>query len=51
MNQREAESELDGKDLLPVVEGALPSIKDLLQQCLEADVPATIGRPPGKGKS
>ncbi|HUH04588.1 MAG TPA: hypothetical protein VML75_21475 [Kofleriaceae bacterium] len=51
MDQREAESVLDGEDLLPAVEGSLPYVKQLWSQCLEADLPAMIGGPPGKGKS
>lgn len=49
VNQREAESELEGEELLAAVEGSLPYVKELWANCLEADLPASIGRPPGKG--
>jgi len=37
------------EELLAAVEGSLPYVKELWENCLEADVPASIGRPPGKG--
>jgi hypothetical protein len=46
----EAELELDGLPLVPAVAGSMADMKALRDRCLEADIPAMVGCPPGAGK-
>lgn len=50
MDERQAIAELEGEDLVPILHGAIPYIKEVLAGCLEAEIPATAGMPPGAGK-
>ena len=46
----EAEAELDGLPLVPVMSGPIPDMKRLRDHCLAAGVPVIVGCPPGAGK-
>ena len=46
----EAEEELAGVPLVPVIAGTIPDIKRLRERCLAAGVPVVMGCPPGSGK-
>jgi hypothetical protein len=53
MHEEEARNLLDervrtGGQLVPAMQAALPAIKKLLDQCLEADIPSMLG-PCSKG--
>jgi hypothetical protein len=50
MDARDAELELSGEELVPFAQGSVASIKKLLEECLVADIPAVLGRPPDAGK-
>lgn len=50
MTPREAEAELDGLPLVPAMSGSMAEMKALRDKCLEADLPALVGCPPGAGK-
>ena len=47
----EAMRELSGHELVALAEGTMGYVKELVDRCLEHDVPVMLGRPPGKGKS
>jgi len=51
MDPHDAELELTGYDLIPLAQGSMPEMKKLLADCLDADIPALLGQPPGAGKS
>jgi len=42
---------LSGQELIPVLEGNMDYVQELVDRCLEHEVPAMLGRRPGKGKS
>lgn len=44
MDHREAERSLEGQDLVACVQAGIPDAKRLLQQCLDEDIPAVLGR-------
>jgi len=46
----EAEEDLAGIPLVPVMAGSIPEIKALRQKCLAAGIPVVMGCPPGAGK-
>jgi len=46
----EAEADLDGISLVPVMAGSIPEIKVLRARCLAAGIPVVMGCPPGSGK-
>lgn len=50
MNEREAAAELEDDELVPVLHGRIPYIKEVISTCLEADIPVVGGMPPGAGK-
>jgi hypothetical protein len=50
MDAREAEALLDGLSLVPAMAGSIHEMKALRQRCLDADIPALVGCPPGAGK-
>jgi hypothetical protein len=50
LSLREAELELDGLALVPAVAGSMADMKSLRDRCLEADIPALVGCPPGGGR-
>ena len=45
-----AEALLEDKPLVPAMAGSIPEMKSLRDRCLDADIPALIGCPPGSGK-
>ena len=49
MDVRDAEIELRDYDLLVFAKGALPYVKQMRDRCLEADIPAMVGRCDSKG--
>lgn len=51
MNQRDADQELDGANLVPVLTGSMDYAKEVLGKCLNADIPAILGCPADTGKS
>lgn len=51
MTPHEAEVELGGLPLVPAMSGSMAEMKALRDKCLEADLPALVGCPPGAGKS
>lgn len=52
MDTREAEDLLhDSDDVVAFATGSMSYVKQLVEQCLDNDIPATIGKPPGSGKS
>jgi hypothetical protein len=48
MDPRAAAAALAEVELVPMAQGAIASVKDILARCLDADIPALLGRPPGK---
>jgi hypothetical protein len=50
MDAQVAEELLADEDVIPVLQGSIPYIKELRQKCLDADIPALAGCPPGAGK-
>jgi hypothetical protein len=50
MDAQDAEELLAGEEVIPVLQGSIPYIKELWQKCLAADIPALAGCPPGAGK-
>jgi hypothetical protein len=50
MDIREAEELLAGASLVPAMSGSIQDMKALRLRCLEADIPAIVGCPPGAGK-
>ena len=50
MDAREAETLLEGRDLIPALAGSIAEIKALRARCLDAGIPALVGCPPGAGK-
>jgi hypothetical protein len=51
VNVRKAERLLDDEELVALASGSMSYIKELVARCLDADIPAMVGRPPGSGKS
>jgi hypothetical protein len=47
----DAEAELDGLPLVPVMAGSIQDMKALRDLCLAAGVPVIVGCPPGSGRS
>jgi len=45
-----AEELLEGLPLVPAIAGSIADMKALRERCLEADIPAVVGCPPGAGK-
>jgi len=50
LDERDAELELADYELIPFAQGSIPYMKKLRDECLEADIPAVLGQPPGAGK-
>lgn len=50
MTPEDAELELDGLPLVPVMSGSIPEMKALRDRCLAAGIPVVVGCPPGGGK-
>jgi hypothetical protein len=50
MTEREAAAELEDAELIPVMHGRIPYIKEVIARCLEAEIPALGGCPPEAGK-
>ena len=50
MDPRDAELELADAELIPFAQGSMAYMKKLLEDCLQADIPALLGQPPGAGK-
>jgi hypothetical protein len=46
----EAEAELAGVPLVPVMQGSIADMKALRDRCLAAGIPVIVGCPPGSGK-
>jgi hypothetical protein len=46
----EAEEDLAGIPLVPVMAGSIAEIKAIRARCLEAGIPVLMGCPPGTGK-
>jgi hypothetical protein len=42
---------LEGADLLPYLTGQMAYVKEMLALCLDAGIPALLGRPTTAGKS
>mgnify|MGYP001601962856 CR=1 FL=1 len=50
LTEQEAEAALaDADDIVPCTQGSIPDMKRLRDQCLAADIPATVGCMPGAG--
>ena len=47
MDAREADDLLDGLQLVAAMAGSIHEMKALRERCLEADIPALVGCPPG----
>lgn len=50
MDSRQAAEALAGAELVPMVQGSMAYVKELLDKCLQAEIPAVAGNPPGAGK-
>jgi hypothetical protein len=50
VTDREAEELLDGLPLVPASAGSIADMKALRERCLQADIAALVGCPPGSGK-
>ena len=50
MDADTAEELLEGLPLVPAIAGSIADMKALRERCLEADIPAVVGCPPGAGK-
>ncbi|MCG8417220.1 MAG: hypothetical protein MJE77_04660 [Proteobacteria bacterium] len=50
MDVHDATQALQQADVIPLAQGPIPYIKELVKKCLEADIPAAAGHPPGQGK-
>jgi hypothetical protein len=50
MNIDDAEEFLHGLPLVPAMSGSIAEMKALRDRCLEAEIPALVGCPPGAGK-
>jgi hypothetical protein len=50
MDVRTAEALLDGQPLVAAMGGSIAEMKSLRERCLAAEIPATVGCPPGSGK-
>ena len=50
MTTDEAEELLRGLPLIPAMAGSIAEMKALRDRCLEQDIPALVGCPPGAGK-
>ncbi len=50
MDAHEADDLLHGLDLVPAMSGSILEMKALRMRCLEAEIPAIVGCPPGAGK-
>lgn len=46
----EAEEQLAGVPLVPVIAGSIADMKVLRDRCLAAGIPVVVGCPPGAGK-
>lgn len=51
MDDHDAASALEGAALVPLTQGSIPYIRELVQKCLDADIPALAGCPPGAKSS
>ena len=51
MDVRDAEDLLAEGEVVALVNGSMSYVKELMYKCLDSEIPATIGRPPGSGKS
>ena len=49
MEAREAEEALSGVELVAMAKGPIPYIMQMVDKCLEVDIPVTAGHPPGEG--
>jgi hypothetical protein len=50
MDANEADTLLEGLQLVPAISGSIHDMKRLRLRCLEAGIPALVGCPPGAGK-
>ena len=50
MTPDDAEAELAGLPLVPVISGSIPEMKALRDRCLAAGIAVLVGCPPGAGK-
>jgi hypothetical protein len=46
----EAEADLSGIPLVPVMQGTIADMKALRDRCLAEGIPVVVGCPPGAGK-
>ena len=46
----EAEADLAGVPLVPVIQGSIADMKALRDRCLAEGIPVVVGCPPGSGK-
>ena len=51
MTEAQAHRELEDTDLVQVAHASMQEIKRLRNQCLDANLPAVMMRPPSHGKS
>ena len=50
MDVRTAEELLDGQPLVAAMGGSIADMKKLRDRCLDAEIPVSVGCPPGSGK-
>ncbi|MGE0549807.1 MAG: hypothetical protein AB7O24_28375 [Kofleriaceae bacterium] len=50
LSEADAEHLLFNAALVPAMSGSIAEMKALRTRCLEADIPALVGCPPGAGK-
>lgn len=50
LSRHEADELLEGTELIPVMHASIARIKEVMADCLEADIPVAGGCPPGAGK-
>lgn len=50
LTARQADKILADADLIPVMHASISRIKEVIADCLEAEIPVAGGCPPGAGK-
>jgi UDP-N-acetylglucosamine enolpyruvyl transferase len=50
ISRREADEILADAELVPVLHASISRVKEVIAECLEADIPVAGGCPPGAGK-
>lgn len=50
LTHRQADEILADAELIPVMHASISRIKEVIADCLEADIPVIGGCPPGAGK-